>query len=201
MNDLSARGYCVDFEKHEALIHKFARKGYGRLMEMNVVIDYEDVFQEMCVAYTKASLKYDASKGITFSAYLGRVIWNEFNRFVEREQDENFPSLEDALTDDDEEEIDIYEGISGNYTTPEEFLERKQETRWKNKQCSSMARYLLREFINPSPRIVEAFDAEKHKAFRDMTISFIAKCNKDFDQKEVRNARKQIEKLYGVPVR
>jgi RNA polymerase sigma factor (sigma-70 family) len=201
MNDSIARGFCVDFKKHEALIHKFARKGYGRLMEMNVVIDYEDVFQEMCLAYTKATSKYDASKGITFSAYMGRVIWNEFNKFVEREQLENYVSLDGFGSEDEGDEADIYEAIPGNYTTPEEFLERKQETRWKNKQCSPTARFLLKQFINPTPEVEEQFEAQERKLFRDITISFIAKCNKGLDPNEVKAARKQIEHLYGVQCR
>ena len=73
------RAYSTDFSAHRNLIYKLALKGWGRLQAAGVVMDVEDVFQEMSLIYCKAAEGYDPKHGITFTAYLGRAIWNDFN--------------------------------------------------------------------------------------------------------------------------
>lgn len=78
------RAYSTDFAAHRDLICKLARKGWGRLQAAGVVIDYDDVFQEMSLIYCKAAERYDATKGFTFTAYLGQAIWHDFNKVAQR---------------------------------------------------------------------------------------------------------------------
>lgn len=78
------RAYSTEFSDHRDLICKMAQKGWGRLQSAGVVIDFDDVFQEMSISYLKAARCFNPEVGFTFTAYLGRAIWNEFNKFAER---------------------------------------------------------------------------------------------------------------------
>lgn len=202
--DKVSRAFDTSFEAHKGLLHKMARKGYGRLMDLNMVIDYEDVFQEMSLAYVKAAQKYDATKGITFGAYLGRAVWNEFNRFVEREQGENFASL-DSFEKGEDDDLDVYSAVPSNCLTPEQLIELKQEAQYKNKRSGKLTKYLISQLLNPSPKIVEAFNRETEKESgripRDITLSFILEQQTAFDHEEVSLAKRQIKELYGLTIR
>jgi DNA-directed RNA polymerase specialized sigma24 family protein len=198
-----SRAFDTSFEAHKGLLHKMARKGYGRLIDLNVAVDYEDIFQEMSLAYVKAAQKYDVTKGITFSAYLGKTVWNEFNCFVEREQRQNFVSVDSFEVGDDD--MDVYGAIASPCQTPEELIEMKQEAQYKNKRSGKLTKYLVSQLLNPSTKLIEAFNREVENATdrvpRDITLSFILKHQTAFDADEVRLAKRQIQTIYGITIR
>lgn len=78
------RGFRTDFEAHRDLIMRFAHKAWGRLEGAGVNMPFDDVFQELSVIYCKAKEKYNPELGITFSAYLGRAMQNDFNKIAEK---------------------------------------------------------------------------------------------------------------------
>lgn len=148
------RLYSTKFEDHHGLIHKFARGGYSRLIGAGVSIDYEDVFQEMCISYVKAVEKYDPDTGIGFSAYMGRTVINNFNKYAERELRTHFGlgimSVEDmALTEDHHDPLDILD-VDRDEQTVEERLIAKQEMRLKSRFLTKNAKSVIRELINPT---------------------------------------------------
>lgn len=78
------RAYSLECEDHFGLIHKFAKGGFARLSGAGVDIDYEDIFQEMCVIAVKAKTTFNPEFGNGFSAYLGRIMINNFNQYAAR---------------------------------------------------------------------------------------------------------------------
>lgn len=195
------RSFDTSFEAHKGLIHKLARRGYGRLVSVYAAIDYEDVFQEMCLAYVKAAEKFDPEFGVTFTAYLGRAIWNEFNRFAERELDgrEEFglyslESMDDMLEDD----ITIMDVIPGDELTPEEIYEAKQSVQENVRLCGPMGKFLISKLMNPGKRVIDAIDSPAWARKRQLTLSFIAKQHDEIDKDLVEVAKRQLTRIYGV---
>ncbi len=71
-----------DYKENIGLIHLITRKCLGWVMALGVQLDYEDVFQEVSLAFVTASRQYDASTGIKFSAYLTRAAYNQIRKTV-----------------------------------------------------------------------------------------------------------------------
>jgi RNA polymerase sigma factor (sigma-70 family) len=213
----NARAFSTEFASHEGLIHSFARKGYGRLQAARVSIDYEDVFQEMCVSFTKAKAKYDPQTGFSFSAYFGRAIWNDFNKFADRLITErvelgiiNFEDMKSGDdTDGDITEVLMVEMES--YELPESRLEGFQDfvsnfSKVMN-SLSPVTRKVLLQFIAPSDQMKEHHVAKKgqydwgrqmgvlEKKVPDLiTIEFVIRESLT-DENERRVVRAEIKRL------
>lgn len=71
-----------DYKENIGLIHLITRKCLGWVMALGVQLDYEDVFQEVSLAFVTASRQYDPSTGIKFSAYLTRAAYNQIRKTV-----------------------------------------------------------------------------------------------------------------------
>lgn len=171
---MDKRSYSVDINNHMGLIHKFARKAYGRLEQARVIIDYEDVYQDMCVTFTKASQKWNPEAGVSFTAYLGTSIWNEFNKFAEKEINFNM-KLGMRSVDDMEEsarcagtlfnDTDFLDGIVANVgyvKSSEEIVSHANDLRKKIRRLSKPAKLVLLDLISPSSAVKTA-----HKRVRD----------------------------------
>ncbi|WP_374335301.1 sigma-70 family RNA polymerase sigma factor [Methyloversatilis sp.] len=168
---MTARCYSTEFADHEGLIHSFARKGFGRLQAARVSIDYDDVFQEMCLSFTKAREKYNPDAGFSFSAYFGRAIWNDFNKFAERLISErvdlgliNFEDMKGE--DDDGGDITEYLMLDVQFhETPESRLEDSQEFIQRfgkiMRQLSPVTRKVVVQFVAPSEQMKAHFIARK----------------------------------------
>jgi len=213
MTDIPNRAFSMDFEQHQALIHKFARKGYGRLVQANVIIDYEDVYQEMCVTFTLALSKYDPSKGISFSAYFGRAIWHQFNRFAEREIQEKVDicsaSIDDmASSGEDDSKMDFYEVVDSGQPSPEEILSSRQEAMERNAKCrSTVSKIFIRELMNPSKKVLDALAQQEEeikgidgrRANKEVGLQLIADAY-GISNKDAKAAKKQLNKIYGLKI-
>ena len=71
-----------DYKENIGLIHLITRKCMGWVMALGVQLDYEDVMQEVSLAFVTASRQYDPSTGIKFSAYLTRAAYNQIRKTV-----------------------------------------------------------------------------------------------------------------------
>lgn len=78
------RGFRTDFAAHRDFIMKFAHKAWGRLVDAGVNMPFDDVFQELSVIYCRVKEKYNPELGITFTAYLGRAMQNDFNKLADK---------------------------------------------------------------------------------------------------------------------
>lgn len=214
MTDISNRAFSTDFEQHQPLIHKFARKGYGRLIQANVNIDYQDVYQEMCLTFTLAAKKYDPARGISFSAYFGRAIWHQFNRFAEREIQEKLDICSSSVDDmahsmgDDHNHMDIYEAIDSGDLSPEETLVAKQDALERNAMCkSTISKIFIRELMHPSQRVLDAFaeqearltTAANRKVPKEVDLQLIADTY-GISKKDAKAAKDQLNQIYGLKI-
>ena len=107
---MTDRKYSTRFEDHTGLLHKLTKGGFARLSKLDsAIFDYEDLYQEACVAYLSAQESYDESKGYGFGAYMGRTVINRFSALGDKMRmpgDEtrmrlNVTRLEDMATGED----------------------------------------------------------------------------------------------------
>lgn len=224
----NSRAFDTRFEAHSALIHKLARKGYGRLLGAGVSIEYEDVYQEMCLIYSKTvhiddegHMKYDPTRGISFSAYLGRAIWNDFNKFAERQIAEvtelGLRSVEELAEQCEDDFANPYSAIDSGDPSPEECFEAIQEFLHgisELHRTDRVAHFLVAKLIDPSDDLVDALNRERQEAERvrasgenkrqiaprDVTLNLIARHYK-LDALEVRNAKRKLSGIYGVSLK
>lgn len=70
-------------ESHKGLIHKLCKRAFGRSAALGLSLDYEDLFQEGCIAWMAAEKKFNPQAGFYFSTYLGTAVTNRLNRVIE----------------------------------------------------------------------------------------------------------------------
>lgn len=166
----TGRAYQTDFALHANLIHTFARKGFARLQAANVPIDYEDVYQDMCISFTKAQKSYNPETGFSFTAYFGRAIWNDFNKIADKAIRERVElglcALEDMSPEDDGGdalEFVIAEVDGGE--APDELIERRQEflARFGEvmRSVSPNTRKVIVQFMAPTEALREIHAARR----------------------------------------
>lgn len=202
-----ARAFNTDYNEHVGLIHNFARKGWGRMVQANVDMDYEDVFQEMSLTYTKALNTYDPERGVGFTAYMGRAIWNDFNRVAEKriaEKVELGMTSIHALENDDDDNSWVDNILKSDVRSPQEELERKQEIVHKLRSLSQTAKFLVAQLVAPSPEVEAAFAAHQANlrstggnAPKNMSLGFIGRHYK-IGQTRLTAAVQEIRDNYGV---
>lgn len=161
------RGYQTDFESHKNLLHKFARMLMRRLMAVGLSPDYEDVFADMCECYCRAVLSYDPARGITFSAYLGRAVWNNTNpvtdRLIAEHQVIGHCPLNDFAADAGEDDDSIMDRLTGGdaQLSPEQLAERNEDTAQRVHSLPPLARAVMKELVAPSEGLRCTFAAMK----------------------------------------
>lgn len=114
-------------EKYEGLLHKLARKAYGRLAMSgaDAVADFDDCYQEACMAYLNAVRCFNEEAGVQFITYLWRTVENSLSRFV---KDGVSSTINEFSVDAeiDEDGSTILDMIESPILSPEEQIERKQ---------------------------------------------------------------------------
>jgi len=170
------RGFRTDFESHKNLLHKFARMLMGRMQGAGLNPDYDDIFGEMCEAYACALPHYNPEKGITFSAYLGRVVWNNVNRRVDHLLEEHkaigHVPLSDFAAESGEDDDSILGRLSDDAVqqSPEDIAERNEAMARRMRNLPALVRAVIRELVSPSPELMRTYEAMKaHREFA-MTI-------------------------------
>lgn len=206
MSKASSRAFSTNYQDHIGLVHQFARKGWGRMIAAHVAVEYDDVVQEMSVTFTKAVRAYDPEHGGSFSAYVGRAIWNDFNRYANKRIAEN---MELGLVSMQELEGDGEEGghfdvIADTARTPEEALERKQDMLENLRSLKPTARFLAAQLISPDPALEAAFEEharttkeETGRGVLAMNLRFIGEYFQ-IDAKRLSAAIKELKTRYGV---
>lgn len=151
----------VEFKEHEKLLRKFAfrvsmrAKGAG-----SHVVQMEDIFQELCVAWCIARENWDESHGIPFVPYLRRGMMNHINRWIGREiLTYNATTLDlDAPSEDDSG--DLHEVIADDrIESADDALARKQITADSMDFLSERARIFIQLLHNPPPYLFKVINA------------------------------------------
>lgn len=161
------RGFRTDYESHTGLLHTFARKIYGRLCSTGVTADYDDVFGDVCEAYSRAAISYNPAHGVGFGAYLGRAIYNNVNKIAERRIRERTElgmqplSTYAAYGEEDETVMDRVADVTEFGPSPEELLEAKQDALQRIDRLPELARTVVAELTNPSEAVKRTHQAMK----------------------------------------
>lgn len=185
-----SRAFSVKFEDHSALLRKFARKGYVRALACGLPFEYEDVFQEMCLTYTKAREKWNPAAGVSFSAYLGQAVWNEWNKIVERAmRDPARQSIEQMSEDvgEADDNMSLLEVLhSENAPEPGDRLMTCQEVLVKIRSLSRLAKLVIAELLC-------------NKGDSKITTRSVAeRCG--FGEQEIKQARKEMREKWGIAI-
>lgn len=185
------RAYSTDFSAHKALICTMARKGWGRLQSAGVVMDYDDVFQEMSLIYCKAAAGYDPSKGFTFTAYLGRAIWMDFNKFAEKLINDQCGLGLVRIEAIGDEEMDFYEMMPDPGQTPEEALITSRAFMENMKLLPMTERIVVAKLV----RQVTHGDRVKEQSLGDILREL------NMDRKTATAVRDRIGRTFGVDLK
>ena len=104
------RSYSTNLSDHEGLICKFAFAALGRLSAAGVVHpDLDDIKQDMRLSMHLAAQRWSPDAGVSFTAYAGRAIWNNFNKYAERAIEHRIPEItESDLIKDGSEQEDFF---------------------------------------------------------------------------------------------
>lgn len=203
---MNNRAYSTEFSDHQGLIRMFASKCHRRLVAARVRVEYEDVYQEMCITFVKAARAFDPTLGLTFTAYLGRSILNNFNKVATNLINGASVVQPECDFSEDfniEEEAGEIPSVESDY-----FTRRNGKERFES--LSRVAQIIVAEMLQPSPEITRAFEAHDGKrevaeamgktlAARKYGPAFIGEFY-GFDPKVTSRARKEIESKLGVTV-
>lgn len=156
--------FSTEFLDHQGLIHKLTKKCWGRLKDVGIDDhEYEDIFQINCMTYVKAAKAFDTERGITFGAYLGRAIYNQFNQYAKALISEKLElgliSYEDFKTDDDDgfDFIAVYMADPTVINSIEQSAILKELAREQIAKLSKLGRLVIRELISPSSDLQKSF--------------------------------------------
>lgn len=153
------------FESVEQLLHKLSAKCYARVQAMGLPMEFDDVYQEMCVSYTRARVAWKPDGGSLFSTYCTTACMNNFNTAIkkmERDRAElGLVSLEGMLSSESGEESSGDSGspyeVFMSSTAPENDepgyrMERAQQTRSNLNNLSEPAKRLVAILLQSEQR-------------------------------------------------
>ncbi len=157
----------VDFEQHRRLLlhwaHRIQRRLYSAGSQSTM---FDDIYQELCVAWTIARNSYDPTSGVPFGAYLATGLRNHVNRYANKEieahgwghLDMDAPLGEDA-GDNDAHSVVADPLIESAF----DALNRKQA--WEeNLEClSAPARKFLELLESPPAPLINILKAQQAK--------------------------------------
>jgi DNA-directed RNA polymerase sigma subunit (sigma70/sigma32) len=155
----------IEFKDYQKLVSQQAWKALTRLHALGIhSMDFDDVYQEMCLYYTIALKTFDASKGFVFSTYVVTVMQRRFQRVVTDlvEERGHMTSVEEIeARTSSEDGFSLYEHVSTDAPSIEDAIAHKIETVAKLEKLSTGAKMILMELINPSAELEEEFNAKQ----------------------------------------
>lgn len=178
----------TSFERHQGLLRKLSVKAHMRMQEVDPSITYDDIYQDMCIAFMKAQQGFDESHGAQFTTYFGRTCWNEFMKVRDSldrtRRSLNYPVNLEAMVEQDEDgDGSIYEVLRDpNANSPEQEVSDEQQFHAKLKNLSPYARAILEVLKHPSQDALNAYSryreaqlAANRSPAEEITLAFIVR--------------------------
>lgn len=204
------RSTSTAFEDHTGMLHKLAKRGWGRLQDAGVTVPYDDVFQLMCESFVRCQSKYDPLTGFSFSAYYGRSCWNNFNRWAEHVIEERHTlgmvSVEELTGAGPEEGGDALEfcdfasAEDDTHESPEDILAARQESHRAARLLSLDAKRVVAQLVRNSPELlafVEAKNARMLKKIVNINLNVIFEFL-EIPRPKARAIKDELRQVYGV---
>ncbi len=172
MRNLTQTEKLAELNKWRKFICGQAFKAYRRLMAVGVGIELEDVESMMIESFLKAQASFNPEFGNGISAYAGRAMLNDFNRYAEKviaERVQHGVASQSELEAHMESDTDFWEtanvdgavlagSLAAMVEDPMELLERRQTVVSVLERMSPAARGVLRMLVDPPRVLQEAFD-------------------------------------------
>ncbi len=150
------------YEAHIGMLRLLTNKAYGITKQTGVRVDYDDLFQLMCVGFTKALKGFDPDRGIQFTTYYGRACWNGFQSWMQKQLKYQLATGEVTITDlgawmqgDADDPMELI-NVESDEPTPEELIEARRRAREVIAAMPVEGKMLVRELLSPSERVREA---------------------------------------------
>lgn len=70
------------YKDHIGLIHLQAKFGFKWACQSGLIMAYDDLYQEACIAFLKAAEGYDPDTGLKFSTYFTKVAFSQFRQTI-----------------------------------------------------------------------------------------------------------------------
>lgn len=160
------RAFNSDFKLHTGLIHALTKKCWGRLKSAGLdEYEYDDVYQINCISYVKSAKAYDAGRGITFGAYLGRAIYNEFNKFanrvIEEKHELGFIPYDEFSSETNSTDFLDYHNGGVDFTEVGEETVSRETARENIAKLSKLGKLVVRELLSPTDALKKTFEGMK----------------------------------------
>ena len=144
--------FATDYESAKKVLSYMAFKFNKRLFALGFHADYEEVYQDNCVIYTKALKTYSPDSGIAFATYLTRCLCNDFNDRVEKmvAKRESIKIVDVLDEETGENNIDNIGSSEDVFESPEDLAVLSDGIRERVSSLSPLAKLVVRELIAPS---------------------------------------------------
>lgn len=167
------------YKDNVGLVHTVAKKGWARLQAVGVSMDYDDVFQEVTIAFLKAYESFDETKGFKFSTLFFTCAYNRLNGWVQDLIAERVAhgvrSIEE-LNSGDGESLSLEDVIMADSNTPEAEYAAKQFLEHLDRRLSSVAKLIIEWIIQPPQELVEELRAAQAKADYGRELGLATRC-------------------------
>lgn len=216
MTTTTSRSYSTDFKDHANLLHNLTKKAFGRMTSANAPMEYDDIYQTMCLSFAKCISKWNPNVGVSFTAYMGRACWNDFNKLAEKMINEriglNLTHFEDMRSyeygeHDDENPLERFQSDESQEVqeNPEDACARVQEARKNLEMLSHNAKVVIKELLHPSRVVMDELRKINEgkcdsRANPDVTVRFIAKCY-NLPESNIARLKSEFKRKLGVTFR
>jgi DNA-directed RNA polymerase specialized sigma24 family protein len=207
---VSSKAYSTKFEDHTGMLHKLAKRAWGRLQEAGVTVPYEDVFQNFCESFVRCEATFKADTGFTFSAYYGRSCWNNFNRWAEGQINEKHTlgmvSVEELGNDSDHDgggdvlEFGDFADEDDAHESPEDILSARQESHRAARMLTPVAKRVVALLAHNTPELLAFMDQRNARMLKksdNITLRVIFDFL-DLAPARARAVRAELQQVYGV---
>ncbi len=165
-------GFDQFYKDNVNLIHMATRRVSGRLIKIGMPMTYDDVFQEVTVAFIKAYDGFDESRG-KFSTYFMWATYNQINKLAtnhENSADFHCHSAQDMVEGDGEDAGDWAELMPDDAAGPEQTASARQLMSEMLETLSPLAKTLVTLAIDPPAYIERELVAAQAHAERSRSI-------------------------------
>ena len=151
------------YNANVGLIHTVAARIYKRILATGVSIDYEDIFQDLCVDFLRAYEKFDVDAGWQFSSYFTRCAYNNsgarLNGMIAERVENGTRSIQE-MSRDMEDGASLEEVVLVDESMmPESQLLESRFLATLDEKLSSLAVLMVNWLVEPPNELVQEFDA------------------------------------------
>lgn len=155
----------VEFSRdHERYMKAFAFKVRNRAFAAGAAsVQFEDIYQELCIAWCKARDAFSPEYGVPFIAFLSRGMHLHINRWIQDQITEGQHLTLDQPTTEDGEGV-LHEVVPDKAPTPAEFAISEDMRQFVYSRLSKRARMFVEFLESPPEFLVEGLKAIRARA-------------------------------------